>query len=194
MVMPRSPYGMSWVTTVAFQISSALHPSAQLFASPRPGIRSQTMCTALHQHAWQKACSCGDLLPWIFPRAARLSCEDQFDGYNLKLEQVYSFYLCCCLGLAHEWGFIGQFKYETWSMGELHLLWPPGGRAQGITVHSMWQIVGGNKFVLRLQNRPIGCFGLRGMRTMSSLLAYSALGWSFPGAAFAMPLLGGGFL
>lgn len=163
MVMPRICYGMYWAVTVAVQTGSALLPPAQPFASPRSGMRSQTTCAVLYlihgQRAWQKARSWGHLLPWAPRRAARLSCEEQFDGCNLKLVQFYSLYFCCCLGLAHEGDFIGQFKHEMWNMGELYPLWSPGGRAQGITVHSAWQIVGGTRFSLRLWDSPLGCFG-----------------------------------
>lgn len=68
-----------------------------------------------------------------------------------------SFTACIFCRLAHEWDFIGQFKYEMWNVGELYPLWCPGGRAQRWTVHSAWQIVGGRKFSLRLWGSPVGC-------------------------------------
>lgn len=183
------------------QSSSALCPSAQPFASLRGGRWSQTTCAGLHficdQRAWQKAHS--GLSPAMGPpRTARPSWEEQFDGCNLKLLQFYSLYFCCCLGLAHEWDFIGQFKYEMWNTRELHPLWSPGGRAPGITVHGAWQRVGGSKFSLSLWGYSCWMLwrlrGLREMRTMSLVFAHSALGWCFSGAAFGELLLGGGFL
>lgn len=204
MVMPRIRYGMYGAVTVAVQTSSASRPPAQPFASPRSGIRSQTTCAVLYlirgQRAWQKARSWGHLLPWASRRAARLSCEERFDGCNLKLVQFYSLYFCCCLGLAHEGDFIGRFKHEMWNMGELYPLWSPGGSAQGITVHSAWQIVGGTRFSLRLRDSPLGCFGGRGglreMRTTYPLcfrvvLPRSCLWGAAPGRGIFMGLLCG---
>lgn len=127
------------------------------------GIKSPNTCAGLYlicgPCTWWKSLSWSLLLPWASLRAARLSCEEQFNGCNLKLVQLYRLYFCCCSGLAREWCFIGHFRYEMWNTGELYSLWSPGGRAQGTTVHGAWQIVGGSEFSLRLRDIPVGSFG-----------------------------------
>lgn len=79
-----------------------------------------------HLCAWQKFPSWSHVLPWATPGAAKLGWEKQFHGCSLKLTQFYSLCFCYCLGLAHEWDFTGQFKYEMWNMGKWYPLWCQG--------------------------------------------------------------------
>lgn len=46
------------------------------------------------------------------PRSSEAGLGGAVPCCSLTPMQFYSLYFCCCLGLAHEWDFTGQFKYE----------------------------------------------------------------------------------